>query len=670
MYRFIKKYNKRLFAIFAAFLMVAFVAGYGLTPSGPSSDVVVGTIGEADEKVYAEDLRTAEAEWQLLMRERGFQTQLGALPVAFLLGWNEMSAMQLMQGRAPMPVEAINENPRLFYLLREEAERMGVTVSNDQVQEIVVNATEQRPRPADEQRFLEQSIHDLLLVNAAFQRAASVIKVSQPMKRFEQARQQSMSVNLVEFNASDFADQVPPPTTQQLQKQFATYADVVPGDAGASPESPGSPTTNPFGFGYRFPDRVKLQYIAIPRSEVRKSINQSRGDYEWEVAARKYYQQHQDEFPTTRPAGDFDPAASTQPTTRPFEEVKDEAKNRVLLPEVDKKISEIQSLIVASLNADYQALLKANDGKTPTTAATQSAPASSLGVPYTSYEYLEKLADRIQSQTGIRPTIVSMTDQWRDAEALSTLPGIGSSATSDGTPFAQYVMAAAEPLVPETQRRDETNVLRLWEPSTVLREAGGSALGDIYIARLTEAQPEQAPKSLEQVRDAVVKDVIAAEQLARAREAAGKLLDAAKQSGLTAAATQAGKTLISTGSFDGQGMEVPGYSLSAEARTAFVEEAFKLLSTPAPREGAQPVAILELPQTGKIIVAELKDVRQEWTEDQVPLRLAAMTYQIRDQLTRIFEFEWFNYDQARKRVGFESDLDRDDSENSEDAALL
>src|SRR2546423_10180408 len=142
---------------------------------------------------------------------------------------------------------------------------------------------------------------------------------------------QSIVVNLVEFNAARYADTLPPTTTQELQAQFEKYADVIKGAV--------DPKTNPHGFGYKYPNRLKLQYIAVPRGLVRKSVetspppgtdpNEKNIAYAWEKEARKYYLQHPDQFPTTQastePSDSFSlggGGAKTKAKTRPFEQAK------------------------------------------------------------------------------------------------------------------------------------------------------------------------------------------------------------------------------------------------------------------------------------------------------------------------------------------------------------
>ena len=128
MYTFLRKNNKKLMAVFAAFLMVAFIAdiGFGRRSGGAGgSDAVAAHLGS--EKIYSSEFREAEQEWKTLTQLRASRGGggMGGFPLVYRLGQYA-------------PAE-IQRNPRLFLLLQREAQRMGVGVSPDRVNDIMVN---------------------------------------------------------------------------------------------------------------------------------------------------------------------------------------------------------------------------------------------------------------------------------------------------------------------------------------------------------------------------------------------------------------------------------------------------------------------------------------------------------------------------------------------------
>jgi hypothetical protein len=67
------------------------------------------------------------------------------------------------------------------------------------------------------------------MVQGAYERASSVVKVSEPMRRLGMAEHfQSLKVELVEFPISEFKSGIEPPTAEQMQQQFTKYADRRP----------------------------------------------------------------------------------------------------------------------------------------------------------------------------------------------------------------------------------------------------------------------------------------------------------------------------------------------------------------------------------------------------------------------------------------------------------
>jgi hypothetical protein len=657
MYRFIQKNKKKLLAVFAAFLMVVFILPTTMNQMGGGADPVLAKIGD-DVELHASEFQQAEQEWRMLSELRaGPQTRFGggALPFTYRLGWNEMSEFQLMQGAPPYPVGAITQNPRMYLLLQREAQQMGIGIAEDRVNDIMVNELA-GIQPPDKQSIerLRRAIANFLLVQVGFERASSVIKVSQPIVRHELARRmQNVTVNVIEIPAAPYAEKLPAPTTQQLQAQFDKYKDVDPQVV---------PKENPFGFGYRYPNRVKLQYITVPREDVRKMVEASKSEYEWEVEAQKYYLQNQSQFPTTQ-ASDADApfslagpttavtrSSTTQAarsTTRPFAEVKEDAKSRVLLPEVERRATEIQNRIAATMAADYVTFRNAAGGATQ----PATAPKSSQGVAYNSYEYMQRLAQAIQRDFKVLPTVAAFDDKLRDTKELATLERIGAATESDtGASFADYVTNAAEPFLP-AERREDPTALSLFEPSRVLRDIGNN----IYLVRLTAADPAHAPASIAEVADAVRNDVVAAAAFEQAKADAMKLLEQARQSGLKQAAQSAQKNVLTVGPFpsDIRG-KLPGLELKDEASTSvFAAGAFDLLSTPAPRQGAQPVGLIEVAKEGKVFVAELANVQPRQQMSRSGASPAAdIERGMHSELERGFEMHWYNFENVKERLNY------------------
>jgi len=303
MTNYIRTHSKKFLAVLGVILMVAFIlpsqTKYG-DQSG--SKYPVGHIG--DRKVYNTDISRAKSQWEALERYIVISpefTQNQIVPLAEALRRNPAFTMLTSE---------MTTHPELFYLLQEEADRSGIVVlPSDMDQEFkrrrfavrlpsnVIVALED----ITDQQFAD-GIRDAAAaftrVEHSLNRAMYAAKISRPMREYKIARDfQQMQLDVVDFSTNDFLSQVPAPTPDDLAKQFEAFADTLP-------EAPPS-TSNPNGFGYKFPNRVTLQYVGVRHDDVRKAVLASKDD--WDLQARKHYLRNPNRYAATQPA--------TMPTT-------------------------------------------------------------------------------------------------------------------------------------------------------------------------------------------------------------------------------------------------------------------------------------------------------------------------------------------------------------------
>jgi hypothetical protein len=648
MYRLIQKYGKVLLAVFSAVLMVTFMLP-AATRYGGSRNPVVGRLADG-EKLHSIEAYNATQAWELLNRLRDPQDPQGR-PVSLLLG--------------PTAFQQIHEHPVMFLLLQKEADRMGISVSNDQIQTAIANTPWLNTSNPDQNESIQRAIAQLMLVRQAYNRAASAIKVSEPMLKHDLATMgQTITLSAIDFTTAKYRDKVPAPNADQIKKQFEQFADTVRGQV---------TDANPFGFGYKYPDRVKLQYIAIPRAEVRRAVEASKDAYTWEVESNKYYLQHPNEFanaPTSKPANFSLDAPASQPAIKPFAQVKDQIKNRLIDQEVTRKAQQVQERITSQLAADWTAYRAAAGTATqPTT-----APSTSLGVPYNSFDYLKKLQESVQKQTGVLPTVMNVGDNWQTQDDLAKLQGIGTATiTSAARPMTMpvYVTMLTAPFL-NAENRSQTGVLQLMEPTRPMNDSAET----VYIARVTAAETAHKPASLAEVEKQVVDDVKTKLAYEQAKADAQKLLDQARQQGdLNKAA--GGQGVIKVGPLTNrQDQPIPALVLTGDASTRFTEQAFKLLSAPpttapsaqaaastAPTTGsvassttkpAGParIGLVELPHEGRVLVAQLGDVQAMWNDRTLPMEQAQLAAMMKQEDESRFNREWFTWEAVTSRLGY------------------
>jgi hypothetical protein len=653
MYRFFQKNQKKLLAVFGAFLMVVFILP-STAGRGRRQDPVVGYVGK--DKIHMTELAQARADWELLKR----------IPYPYSQ-FRRVAWVEYKLGRVASEIE---ENPELFLLLQKEAERMGIRPSPERVENLLHSELEGPANASqDDQERRRSAAESFVTVLSLYERVGDNVKVTQPMVEHHLATAaQELKVNLVEFSADDFKKATTAPTTQDVQDQFRKYANV--------PAS--QPTTAPASlpFGYQYPNRVKLQYLLVKKDHVRDAVKKAKSNYDWEVAAQRYYLSHQAEFPATQPTSPLLSAAlpRTQPTTQPFAYVKDRVMEKVMQPEVDRLTADIRAAIAKRLATAWERQHSAAAGGTTRPASgSATAPATSQATTqpggFASFAFLEQLASEIQKQFGVLPAVTSKADQWLTADDLAKLPGIGLSHTTrdDGRNFANYVQTSAEPFFPVPDKADPAQVLSVLEPSEPLEDFDGN----LYFFRLTDAQAAHAPTGLAEVRQQVESDVANGRAYAKAIEEAKKLAEAAKKDKLETAAAAAGRVVKATGDFNhGRGgmgpTTVPNYPLDADARVAFVAQAYEKLLGEATPDRPHPVAVIELPSERKVVVAELAGVKSQMKESAAFAERLVTARQMEFAQERELAADFLRADAVKSRLNYRSADPEEDKRREEE----
>lgn len=636
MNKWLQKNNKQILAFVMVLLMVAFLLPSTFQGCG-GRGMHVGTIN--GKKLTEIELRNSYGEWEYVLNRvfiaprAGDVQNMRPLLSAFAIG----SAAQ-----------EIDQNKAMYMLLKEEAQQMGASVSPATLDAILAQVMVRHDdgrildyesiREKNEGKILRNAVANVLSVEAAFLRAAANVKVSAPQRQLELAAQsQTVTLGIVPFDASNYADKITPPTKEQLQEQFNKYADVQASENGTK--------ENPFGFGYRFPDRLKVQYLLLPRSEIRKAVLAQKSEYDWEVDARKYYLANLASFPSTQPAA-TQPGAATQPAHVSFEQAKDRALDAVLAPKIETLSRMVQQRIILALNNDYTAFAKSQ-----TAATSGPAPGTALGPAFDTFDYLTALATDVQKQFGVVLTAVNLGDQYRSAQALAQISTINEAeAMVQGRPepFATYAFQAAEPLMPAGSKdREQAFALHLFQPSQAMATFDGT----FAIFRITSAQPAHKPASIDEVAAQVEADVKRKLQFEAAVADAKKLLESAASTNLNTAASSAGKLVIDSGPMRLMGqVAIPGLPLGNTAQQQFRQQAFDLLTDLHPAK--PPTKLIELPIESKALAVELRALEGTFPAELTPMLEANIASSVQNQTVQLIAPLWFNYDSVVERTGY------------------
>jgi hypothetical protein len=623
MMKLFKRFEKQFVTIVMVLLMITFLAQVGSGRGASRRNDP--TIGKANgQPIYQSELAESRAQWQALRQyvQVYDPTLRQEVPIA---GSTDFLG--------PAAFRQISDQPELFMLLIHEARNAPLQVNSDDFQTILLNDYH-RPANLDDPDAVDGVVHEavanLLLIKQNFARMAGAIKISQPQRaQFLAQAFQQIKLNLIDLPAADFAAKVPAPDPAQVQKQFDLFANTPPGFP--------IPGSNPFGFGYRLPDRVKLQYVEIDRAEAEKAIDATKSAYDWDVAARLYWLQHASEFPATQPAsaqlGPVSPPAPPATAARPYEQVKDQALAAVRDPLVDRLMLDVQGQVVSALTADSRT--------SPTTAPSDDS----------AYAVLHQLVESVQSQQHVKIFVTDLTHTFHGMADLSnsTIVGAIADATAGDVPFPQAAMQQAMTYLSPLDKTSPPPRSFLMQPSSLLTDVARN----LYIFRLTDAKPAQPAPSVDEARSQIVADLRTAAGYALAKVAGNGLIAAARSRSLDQVAKSAGKPILTTDAFS-LFQPDPGAAvlLQPAARLTFVQQGFRLLADYNPATRPHPLGLIELPQDQHLFVAQLQSLTPDWRGTHYAQDDVEVAQYLRSQISQQLKQQWMNYDAVVQRTRY------------------
>ncbi len=627
-----EKHRKKVLAVFAAALMVAFILPVTFGRQSQAPDRVIGRVG--DRKVYYSELQAAEDQIRMLRQTTtrfSVPGLISQLPLLALLGEN-VDIFRVDNGFIPPPtvgqvaISRFANDPRLFLLMQIDALDAGIRVPNDLVEAWLRNQINlPESMTLEQEQALRQAVTNFLLVDLHMRRAADAVKVSEPLRVYREAYEsQVITLDAAEITTGELVDQVAPPTADQLRQLYIRYGNRPRGNPDAS---------NPMGFGYQLPDRVKLQYVGIDREELRRAAAASRPAARWDVEAAKYYTQNRQSFRKSPAPGQA--PLEGDAAFQPFEEVRAEIVDRLQRDAVDQLTRALTQRLTQRLNSDYQAFV-VGGGKGE----------------YPHIGYLQTLAESLRREFNVNPRIESLTEAFRSAEELSALPGIGQATLpvrgrNEPMPFGVLATTRVKPNIAPDNTDRGAPVLEINQPSPLLTSDDGG----IYFFRVTEAARAALPASVEQaegIEDDFRKS--AAYQLALDR--ARKIVEALPtfEGRLSDAAALHGEKIFPIGPI-GETISSRELDLDDVAAAQFVTQALTLLRTD-PAVESNPVRIVELPQAGRVYVVQLRDVITGITPEISPLVSEQVSRRIKRAMSQEMLQFWFDPANVRARTGY------------------
>jgi hypothetical protein len=392
------------------------------------------------------------------------------------------------------------------------------------------------------------------------------------------------------------------------------------------------------GFGYRLPNQLKLEWIVVPSAIIKAKLEQSPALSNVEL--RKYWLEHEAEFKAKE-------AVSATPMT--FEGQRDAVREKVLGQLLDAELAAIAKFATDRMQMDLRSVPSAGGYWTlPADWSTKAVSLQTLG---------QELAQRFGVEA---PAVQTSGAGWIQVEDIAAIPGIGTA----------------------TSKRVGASDVRVQQLASALKEFGGSptlptqrgvafptlsdpASRDLFVVRVTDAQPARAATAVDEVRADLEADLkrVAVYDILATRVDALKQLAATEGLGAVGVAYGAvptpfqGLSEVNTQFLQfgmRMGMSIPGLGNDETAMSALVKAAMALPTTTpvADVPAADRTVVVALPDRLAVMVAQLRGIdrmdRAEYERLAAGGRLRGIAMQ--DEVKDMQEL--FSYAALKRRHNF------------------
>jgi len=317
--RWLRKNNKKVMAVVVIVIMFGFVGGTYISRLGQRRSTGTKTVAyyADNRKITNYDLVLARQELEILtMLKADDMLRSIAAPLSrasdlrtLLLGELLFSGSEI----SPVLINNVKQTIRLnqyrisdkqlndiyrhstpgevyWLLLKSEADQAGIRISKEQAgknlarvipqitgatySQLIGTIVDRRGIPED--RILETFSKLLAVLEYAKMVCSSENFTIRQIRQKISWENERIEVEFVKFDSAVFAEDQPEPTQQQLVEQFDKYKEFFAGQISEE---------NPYGFGYKLADRVKLEYIAVKLDDVSKTVTAPTQE-----EAEEYYQ--------------------------------------------------------------------------------------------------------------------------------------------------------------------------------------------------------------------------------------------------------------------------------------------------------------------------------------------------------------------------------------------
>jgi hypothetical protein len=384
--KWLRKNNKKLMAIVVIVLMIAFIGGSSfemlfrgsggakraIAYYGPKRKINHFDRMAADQELEilgalgGDSIARAQGIGGLLLSELVFRQNRDAGVVDLARQTIQRNRFRISDQQLSQMLEGHHVPGDMFWiLLTEEARTAGIRVPNEEVGRLLEGVIPQLFKSsyaqvmpsimnrfnAPEERILTTFGKLLAVLQYAQIICSGENLTTSQIKHMASGESESLNAELVQFKASYFADKEEIPPEQTVAAQFDKYKDNLPGAVSEA---------NPFGFGYRLPDRVQFDYIALKLSDVAALAKPVT-----EEEAEQYYQQNRErQFTQKVPKDPNDPNSPPVAQVRSYAEVADTIRHQLQRQRI---ITRAEQILQDARNlADVNLPTASSEGREPT----------------------------------------------------------------------------------------------------------------------------------------------------------------------------------------------------------------------------------------------------------------------------------------------------------------
>ena len=379
-----------------------------------------------------------------------------------------------------------------WLLLQNEAQNAGIRISNAQVGEMLGRVIPQLFEGQTYSQLIgaiitqkripeDQILTTLGKLLAVLQYSSTVCSnedlTTRQIMQSASVEEERINVEFVKFDSAVFAEKPDEPDEDKIAEYFDKYKANTLG--AVSDE-------NPYGFGYKLPDRIQLEYIAVKLDEVKKIVKRPTQD-----ELGDYYSRNKGQLYTEQvPSDPNDPNSPTIPKTKSYAEVANSISRQLLKDKINSTATNILQEARTLTEADMESL-QIESAEVTTEQLREKAGDYKTAAAQLSEIYKIKV---YTDQTGLLSPIDMQSDEQM---ATLFLQGYGQNPVR----LSKVVFAVDELAVSELGQFDVPKP-RMFENIGPVKDMmsmySSDASGIMAILRVIDAQKAAEPESVDQ----------------------------------------------------------------------------------------------------------------------------------------------------------------------------